>query len=110
MVAFIIECKAIMYFLGTVWSIALLALARVAVIEVWKRVGQECTVLAYLYGYQYLVSFNVCCVCVPSNSVSLTLKLATKAKRMLQIRSTDMRLMLFLRLARYCPGTAVCLL
>ena len=34
MVAFTVECKAIMDFLGTIWSIALLALGRVAFVEV----------------------------------------------------------------------------
>jgi hypothetical protein len=33
---FAVECKAIVYFFGTIWSIALLALARVAVVDVWK--------------------------------------------------------------------------
>ena len=32
MVAFTVECKAMTYFVGTIWSGALLALARVAVV------------------------------------------------------------------------------
>jgi hypothetical protein len=79
-----------MYFLGTIWGIVLLALARFAVVEVWKRVGQECTVLVYFM----VTSTPLMFVHVSSNSVSLTLKLALKGKRMLQIPSTDMGLML----------------
>jgi len=88
--AFTVECKVIVYFLGTIWSIVLLTLARFAVVKVWKRVGQECRSWSIFMGTSPPLMF----VFVSSNSVSLTLKLALKGKRMLQIPSTDMGLLL----------------